>query len=196
MTIHISVGYRQTIECKCKCKCRCKCMCKYKCKCKCRCKCRCKAKLWNGNQSQSRVDTYELRSRISFNSCIHLGTSRAFAWLQPKFLKKYWSPSSEHMVVVRKCSWVQITSHQSYPLTTLTPRLESNQSRHPNVVIKSLCVTLDICRDYHTNAYFQRWFFCYRPRLKDAFLKSCLSVAFLYSLADFVTEIHFGREIC
>ena len=33
-----------------------------------------------------------------------------------------------------------------------------------------------------------------RPKVKDAFLKSCLSVAVLNSLADLATKIHFGHE--
>jgi len=54
---------------------------------------------------------------------------------------------------------------------------------YPNVVIKPLCGNLDICLNYWANANFG-----------SQNSVRVLSVALLTSLADFATEIHFGRE--
>ena len=54
--------------------------------------------------------------------------------------------------------------------------------RYPSIIIKSLCGNLDICLNYHANAYFQS-----RNSVR------LISVALLNSLADSATEIHFSH---
>ena len=55
--------------------------------------------------------------------------------------------------------------------------------RYPKVVIKSLSSNLELCLNYHANAYLQSWNFV-----------RVISIALLNGLADFATEIHLSRE--
>jgi len=91
----------------------------------------------------------------------------AFVCSWPKFLKKFWA--REHTVMMKKRSWVQDGFHsdQSCPLSTLTHRLEPNY------------------RSQFVTATDRKWKMLFGPRF---------SVTLLRNLADFATELHFGRE--
>ena len=91
-------------------------------------------------------------------------------------------------------------SHQSCPLPTLTPDKgeRSFTMRYSNIIIESLCGNLDVCRNYHTNAYSQsRKSVCMisvTDLNRKIIFKSRFSVALSKSSADLTIEIHFSRE--
>ena len=63
---------------------------------------------------------------------------------------------------------------------------------HPE---QSLCGNLDICLNYHANAYFQSRNSVRVTESRRCFFKLRFLVAFLNSLADFTPGIYFSRKI-
>jgi len=108
--------------------------------------------------------------------------------------------AANNTVAVRKLKKILIAFElSSLNFNSLVRAKWSFTIRYPNVVIKSLCGNLDICLNYHDNAYFKSWnSVCVisvtgRDRRWEMF-KSCFSVTLLNSLTDFATEIHSVAE--
>jgi len=92
---------------------------------------------------------------------------------------------------------VEFRMDQSYPLPTLTRRLELNDTmRYLNIVIKPLCGDLDICLNYYFRSRnsVRVSSVADRDRKWNMLFGSRFSVTLLHNLADFTTVFHFGHE--
>jgi len=110
--------------------------------------------------------------------------------------EKFWSRANGCGEEAQLSSgWISVGSElSSLNFKYLVRAKQSFANRYSNIVIKSLCVNLDICLNYYANA-------CFRSRnpvrvlsVVGAFFKSCFLVALLKGLLGFATEIHFDRE--
>jgi len=126
----------------------------------------------------------------------------ALACSRPKFVKSFRSPAREHTVTVIKRSWVQdgVRSYQNCPYQLwLTVRAEQSfaiRSNHASLLPVTL--TFALTTTLWPTLGFGILLACFRSlaaiQSEICFFESCFSVALWDSLADFVTEICFGRE--